>query len=201
MVWYERLDRTVPYPKNYQGFNLWYNFNNGKHQDMKRVRTWWIDHWIRRMTKHECFNQIFWPMVILPFIAYAFKIRKRFKTLPEQEETVFSGSQFVAFIGRNHWGYETRASKSFESAINTLMGKDIISHITNQDNDPYRVEELEDEKSGLVGDFTEEDIIELRKQEKHEPHLGIVFRYPEHHYLNEKPNDMLSPYKLQNEKI
>ena len=81
------------------------------------------------------------------------------------------------------------------------MGKEILTHILSQDKDMFRQEELSDEDGGLAGDLTNEDIIDLYKEDKHEPHLGIVYKAPHKHYLNEKPNDFLSPYKVVEDKI
>ena len=105
----------------------------------------------------------------------------------------------MASIGRNQYGFETRASRSFEHIISIVLGSEILGHILNQDTDMFRQEELGDEDGGLVGDFSEEDILELHKTEAHEPHLGLVFRRPQHHFLNEGPSDLLTPYKIVNE--
>ena len=49
--------------------------------------------------------------------------------------------------------------------------------------------------------MSEEDILDLMKDDsKHPPHLGIVYRNPQHHYLNDAPNDLLTPYKIVGEK-
>ena len=55
---------------------------------------------------------------------------------------------------------------------------------------------MTDDGQGLAGDLSEEDILDLRREKKHEPHIGIVYRHPHKHYLNESPNDLLSPYKV-----
>ena len=59
---------------------------------------------------------------------------------------------------------------------------------------------MTDDGQGLAGDLSEEDILDLRREKKHEPHIGIVYRHPHKHYLNESPNDLLSPYKVVGEK-
>ncbi len=199
MVWYENLNRKNPYIKDYRGWNLWYNYNNGKHHEMKRVRMIWFDHWLNRMSKHEGHARFFSAIVILPFLAWSFKTYKRFTPLKEQEEQIFSNSQYIANIGRNQFGFETRATKSFEHAIAVILGGEILGHILSQDSDVFRQEELGDEDKGLAGDFAEDDIVQLRKNPGHVPHVGIVFFRPEKHYLNEKPNDFLSPYKVVGE--
>jgi len=196
MVWYEKLDRTIPYQKIYRGFNLWYDFNNGKHHDMKRLRTVWLEHWLKRFCKHEAYSRSFIIFCIFPLYGYLFSTYKRFQPLKKSGTEYFSGAQYVANIGRNHYGFETRATKSFEHAMSTLLGRDILSHILSMDSDVFRKDETGDEDKGLVGDFSEEDIISLKKQENHLPHVGIVYFRPEMHYLNEKPNDFLSPYKV-----
>jgi len=200
MVWYENLDRSKPYIKDYRGFNLWYDWNNGKHHDMKRIRSVWFNHWLYRMTKHEAHARFFGYMCILPFFSFAFKTINRFRPkVIKEEESLYSSAQFIATISRNQYGFETRASKSFEHAIGVLLGKNMMSHILSQDKDVFRQEELGDEDRGLAGDFTEEDILSLKKEENHLPHVGIVYRRPEKHYLNAKPNDFLSPYKVVGE--
>ena len=51
----------------------------------------------------------------------------------------------------------------------------------------------------MSGDLSEEDAMDLLKENGHEPHLGIVYRHPHKHYLNEKPNDFLSQYRIEGE--
>ncbi len=34
MVWYQHLNRTTPYMKNYRRWNMWYDFNNPKHHEI-----------------------------------------------------------------------------------------------------------------------------------------------------------------------
>lgn len=201
MVWYENLDRSKPYLNNYRGWNLWYNFNNGKHHEMKRLRVTFVEHWFKRMAKLEGNQHFMFAVLMVPFYVYLYKTYKRFQ-LPKdkEEEPIFTTAQYIASLGRNQYGFETRATKSFEHAFSVLLGSEILGHILNQDSDYFRQEELEDEDGGLVGDFSEEDIVGLRKEEGHVPHVGIVFFKPEKHYLNEKPNDFLSPYKIVGEK-
>ena len=199
MVWYERLRRDIPYIKEYRHFNLWYDYNNGKHHDMKRVRTIWLEHWIKRMCKHEAYSRYIGMFIVVPMWLWIFSTYKRFKPLPKPEESLYSGAQFVASIGRNQFGYETRAAKSFEHAMGVVLGKEILGHILSQDSDVFRQEELQDEDQGLAGDFSEEDVLQLWKEPNHVPHAGIVYFRPEKHYLNEKPNDFLSPYKILGE--
>jgi hypothetical protein len=74
-----------------------------------------------------------------------------------------------------------------------------MSHIFEQDNDLFRQEHIGDIDSGLQGDLSEEDILDLMREKQHEPHLGIVLRNPHLHPLNEKPNDYLSPYVVEGE--
>lgn len=167
---------------------------------MKRLRFLWTEHWLRRLCKHEAYHRFLLAFVGLPFMAWVLKTRGRFRPLGNtEEESFYSGAQYVASIGRNQFGFETRATKSFEHAMSVILGKDILGHILSQDNDIFRQEELGDEDKGLSGDFAEEDIIDLRKELKHEPHVGIVYFRPDRHYLNEKPNDLLSPYKVVGE--
>lgn len=200
MVWYEMLDRSRPYVKNHRGWNLWYNYNNGKHYEMHRMKYVYFDHWLRRFTKTEGAFRFVGAYLFLPFLFWAYKTYKRFGIPPKEEESLYSEVQQVANLSRNPYGFETRAAKSFEHMLGILLGKEIMGHILSQDSDIFRQEELGDEDEGLVGDFTEEDVLHLRKQVGHSPHVGIVFFEPDRHYLNEKPNDFLSPYKVVGEK-
>ena len=201
MSWYEHLDRKIPYIKEYRHFNLWYNYNNGQHHDMKRLRTIWMEYWIRRFCKHEAYSRPFLYAVVTPAFAYIYSTYKRFQPLKTEEASIYSGSQYVASLGRNHYGFETRAAKSFEHAMSVALGSDILTHILALDGEHMRAEEVGDEDQGLMGDFSEEDIISLRKEENHLPHVGIVYFRPELHYLNAKPSDYLSPYKIVGEKV
>ena len=180
---------------------MWYNYNNGKHADMHKIRVPYFYYWYRRLTKHEAIARYMGATVFLPFLVWLNSQKKRFAALPKEEESLYSGAQYVATIGRNQYGFETRAAKSFEHGLSTVLGVEIFGHILSQDVDMFRAEELSDEDGGLTGDFSEEDILALRKEPNHAPHVGIVFFRPEMHYLNEKPNDFLSPYKVVGENI
>jgi hypothetical protein len=154
------------------------------------------------MTKHEAYSRYMGMFIAVPFLAWAHKTYKRFRPLSNTEdESVYSGAQYIAAIGRNQYGFETRAAKSFEHVLSIVLGGEILGHILSQDVDIFRAEELSDEDGGLTGDFSEEDILSLRKEQNHTPHVGIVYFRPEMHYLNEKPNDFLSPYKVVGENI
>lgn len=85
--------------------------------------------------------------------------------------------------------------------MSIILGNEIMNHILSQDADVFRAEELSDDDQGLAGDLSEEDILDLHREKKHEPHLGIVYRHPHRHYLNEKPSDLLTPYKVAGEKV
>lgn len=76
-----------------------------------------------------------------------------------------------------------------------------MSHIFNADSDTFRAEQIGDDDQGLSGDLSEEDILDLYREKKYEPHLGIVYRNPQYHYLNDAQNDLLSPYKEIGEKL
>lgn len=85
--------------------------------------------------------------------------------------------------------------------MSVLLGNEIMSHIFNADSDTFRAEQIGDDDQGLSGDLSEEDILDLYREKKHEPHLGVVYRNPQFHYLNDAPNDLLSPYKVVGEKL
>ena len=136
---------------------------------------------------------------MIPFFFWLFKTFKRFSAAKEEDKTIYNNNQYVATIGRNHYGFESRATKSFEHVISVLLGSDILGHILSQDSDFFRQEEIGDEDEGLAGDFSEDDIVSLRKTPGHSPHIGVVFFQPDRHYLNEKPNDFLSPYRVEGE--
>ena len=84
--------------------------------------------------------------------------------------------------------------------MSVLLGNEIMTHVFNADSDNFRAEQIGDDDQGLSGDLSEEDILDLYREKNHEPHLGIVYRNPQHHYLNDAPNDLLSPYKIVGEK-
>jgi len=199
MVWYEHLNRSTPYLKNYRRWNMWYDYNNSKHHEIRRMRSLWLEHILRRMTKHEAHTRFFLFFVVGPMLFWLNKTKKRFAAEPEPEPFLYSGPQYVAAIGRNQMGFESSAAKSFEHVMSIILGNEIMSHILNQDADVFKAEELSDDDQGLSGDLSEEDALDLLKDVKPEPHLGIVYRHPNAHYLNEKPNDFLSVYKLEGE--
>jgi len=53
----------------------------------------------------------------------------------------------------------------------------------------------------IIRFFINKDILDLHRDKKHEPHMGIVYRHPHRHFLNEGPNDVLSPYKVEGEHL
>jgi len=200
-MWYQLLDRSQPYAKDYRRWNLWYDYNNPKHHEIKRLRTTFIEHIARRLFKHEAYVRFFGAFCFVPFIFFLFKQKGKYKALKEAEPSIYSTPMLVASTGRNAYGFETRANRSFEQGISTVVGGDLLNHILSADSDQFRSEEQQDEDAGLVGDFTEEDILDLYRDKKHEPHMGIVYRHPHKHHLNEAPSDLLSPYKVVGEKI
>jgi hypothetical protein len=165
------------------------------------MRSLWLEHWLKRFTKHEAHTRFFLFFCVVPMLAFLSNSRKRFQKEADKEPNLYSGSQYVATIGRNQTGFETRAAKTFEHVMSIVLGEEIMGHILNQDSDVFKGEELSDDDQGLAGDLSEEDALELLKDEQHEPHLGIVYRHPQAHYLNEKPNDFLSQYKVVGEKL
>ena len=76
-----------------------------------------------------------------------------------------------------------------------------MSHVFNADSDNFRAEQIGDDDQGLSGDLSEEDILDLYREKNHEPHVGIIYRHPQHHYLNDAPSDLLTPYKTVGEKL
>ena len=39
MVWYQHLNRTNLYLKNYRRWNMWYDFNNPKHHEISNLNS------------------------------------------------------------------------------------------------------------------------------------------------------------------
>ena len=198
-MWYQGLDRSVPYAKDYRRWNLWYDYNNPKHHEIKRLRTTFIEHIARRLFKHEAYLRFFGAFCFIPFLFFLWKQRSKYRQPQQPEPSIYSTAQLIANIGRNTYGFETRANRSFEQALSVVVGGDLMNHILSADSDQFRSEEQQDEDAGLSGDFTEEDILDLYRDKKHEPHLGIVFRHPHRHHLNDAPNDLLTPYKVSGE--
>ena len=83
--------------------------------------------------------------------------------------------------------------------LSVVMGEEILSHILENDANPFRQEQINDFDDGLAGDLAEEDVLDLMKEHQHGGHMGVCFRNPQYHHLNEKPNDYLSPYKVVGE--
>lgn len=85
MVWYQTLKRTQPYLKNYRRWNLWYDYNNPKHLEMKRVKIIWLEFFLKRMFKHEAYSRYFLVFCGLPLIFFLLKTKKRFTKEAEPE--------------------------------------------------------------------------------------------------------------------
>merc|ERR1712032_1171768 len=91
----------------------------------------WFEHWIKRLCKHESHSRFALAFLGIPFALFILKQRKKYKKDPEAEASIYSGAQYVAAIGRNQFGFETRATKSFEHALSVLLGNEIMSHVFN----------------------------------------------------------------------
>jgi hypothetical protein len=78
MVWYQYLKRTQPYLKNYRRWNLWYDYNNPKHQEIKRTKILWLEYALRRMFKHEAHTRYFLVFVGIPLFFWMLNTKKRF---------------------------------------------------------------------------------------------------------------------------
>jgi len=85
MVWYESLRRDVPYIKNYRRWNLWYDFNNPKHQEIRRLKMTWFEHWVKRICKHEAHARFALAFIGVPLFFFLNKCRNRFMKDPEPE--------------------------------------------------------------------------------------------------------------------
>ena len=85
MVWYESLRRDVPYIKNFRRWNMWYDYNNPKHQEIRRLKMTWFEHWIKRMCKHEAHSRFALAFLGIPFFLFIMKQRKKYKKDPEPE--------------------------------------------------------------------------------------------------------------------
>lgn len=195
------LNRSQPYMKNYRRMNLWYDYNNIKHWEVGKATMSWPVHFVKRVCKHDFHFRAFNMFFGLPFFLFLLNQRKKFKPKKEEKKENYYGyAQYVANIGRNHYGFETRVTKSFEHTLSAVVGDEVLNHILNMDGVQSRTEANQDESAGLAGDFAEEDIVDIYREEKHDPHLGIVYRHPHKHYLNDSPNDLLSPYKVLDKK-
>lgn len=198
-MWYQYLNRNQPYLKNYRKWNMWYDHNNPKHYEILRQRSTFFEHIIRRICGHDIHMRFFMVFCMLPLFGYLLKQRKRFTYKKVDEDISLSSAQLVANAGRNKYGFESRGTKSFEHAMGILISKSVFSNTLEGGKDPLIGEEIIDEDAGLESDMSEEDLLSVLKSEMHEPHLGIVFRHPHKHHLNEAPNDFLSPYKVVGE--
>jgi hypothetical protein len=110
-MWYQYLDRSQPYAKDFRRWNLWYDYNNPKHHEIKRLKTTFIEHIGRRLFKHDAYLRFFGAICFIPFFFFLNKQRNKYKALPEPESSPYSNAQLIANIGRNPYGFETRANK------------------------------------------------------------------------------------------
>jgi hypothetical protein len=199
-MWYQYLNRKQPYMKNFRKWNLWYDHNNPRHFEILRQRATFFEHILRRICKHDVNMRAFFGFVLFPFFAFLWKQKKRF-TKQNNDELSVTSAQLIANTGRNKYGFESRGTKSFEHSLGILISKNVLSHTLEGGSNPFMSEEMIDEDAGLEADFNAEDLLNMHKEDKHEPHVGIVFRHPHKHYLNDSPNDYLSPYKVVGETV
>lgn len=85
MVWYQHLNRSTPYLKNFRRWNMWYDYNNAKHHEMKRMKSIFLEHMLRRMCKHEAYQRFFLMFCGIPLVLFFLKSKKRFAKKPEEE--------------------------------------------------------------------------------------------------------------------
>jgi hypothetical protein len=100
MVWYQNLDRSKPYLKNFRRWSLWYDYNNAKHHEIKKMRMNWLEAMMRRFFKHEAYFRFFAVFCGLPFLFFLKKSMNRYSKPAEPEESFFLFKKFC-ILGHN----------------------------------------------------------------------------------------------------
>ncbi len=76
MVWYENLNRTYPYRKNFRKWNLWYDYNNPKHYEIKAIRLSMLSYFLKRLFKHEANFKYFKVICFFPLLLLISKAKR-----------------------------------------------------------------------------------------------------------------------------
>ncbi len=85
-MWYQYLNRSQPYLKNYRRWNMWYNHNNPQHREIKRLKAIWLEHALRRLCKWEAHTRFFIAFCLFPMGFWLAKQKKKFSKPKAPEE-------------------------------------------------------------------------------------------------------------------
>ena len=105
--------------------------------------------------------------------------------------------RLLSIFQKNKYGYNTRFMSDFELMLESVLNDKFIDGATSYYEDELTATEIEDQESGLAGDFAPADVqtlIKDRGEHDHEPFKAL--RYPDRVGTNYPKGDALSCYKI-----
>ena len=124
-------------------------------------------------------------------MAYANVTTKTEKN-PDDDEIYY---RLQSIFAKNKYGYATRFMSDFDLLLFGVLNERFIDESTAYYKDPVVSNEVEDMEKGLSGEFSDDDIRNLVKDQNEHGAGNKFFRYPGRVATNYQPSDDLSIYK------
>ena len=105
--------------------------------------------------------------------------------------------RLVSIFSKNKYGYNTRFMSDFELLLESVLNEKFLDNSTLYYDDELTATEIEDQESGLAGDFAPSDVQGLLHDKSHGDHDSYkAVRYPDRVGTNYPKGDALSCYKI-----
>ena len=134
-----------------------------------------------------------WGFTFVAMLKFAAGFSKVSTTDPKEKEVYM---RLNSIFAKNKYGYNTRFMSDFDLLLEGVLNERFIDESTLYYDNPVVSKEIEDMELGLNGDFAEDDIKNLLKDNHaHGSHFKSV-RYPDRVGYNYRKSDDLSCYKV-----
>jgi hypothetical protein len=134
-----------------------------------------------------------WGFTFVAMLKFAAGFSKVSTTDPKENEVYM---RLNSIFAKNKYGYNTRFMSDFDLLLEGVLNERFIDESTLYYDNPVVSKEIEDMELGLNGDFAEDDIKNLLKDNHaHGSHFKSV-RYPDRVGDNYRKSDDLSCYKV-----
>ncbi len=128
----------------------------------------------------------------------AIKAALAFTTPPESKD--FENEEnfrLLSIFAKNKYGYNTRFMSDFEYLLESVLNEKFLDNATLYYDDEMTATEVEDQESGLAGDFAPADVAGLLHDKSHADHDSYkAVRHPDRVATNYPKGDALSCYKI-----
>lgn len=105
--------------------------------------------------------------------------------------------RLISIFNKNKYGYNTRFMSDFELLLESVLNEKFLDNSTLYYDDELTATEIEDQESGLAGDFAPADVQGLLHDKSHGDHDSYkALMWPDRVGTNYPKGDALSCYKI-----